>query len=150
MRIFERWYFGLYRVMIPWRILVFFIRGFVEDCIFAWGNIWVSIILHFLPEDNFCCKHNRKLFPNCLPSIHPSIHPSFLSNVTAVYKCSFQICITILFYFFNSHFWLLKPFTITSIFHSFYNFLIFTFWRKKLSVKRRLQKIEWSPKRAIF
>ncbi len=33
-----------YRVIIFWRILVCF-RGFFEDYIFAWWNIWVSIIL---------------------------------------------------------------------------------------------------------
>ncbi len=47
MSIFERWYFGLcwnfeisyYRVLISWRILVSF-RGFFENYIFAWWNIW--------------------------------------------------------------------------------------------------------------
>ncbi len=61
MRIFERWYVWLvlkleicYRVLISWRILVSF-RGFFEDYIFAWWNIWVSIILHLL-WDTFWCK----------------------------------------------------------------------------------------------
>jgi hypothetical protein len=36
-----------YRVLISWRILVSF-RGLFEDYIFAWWNIWVSIILLFI------------------------------------------------------------------------------------------------------
>jgi hypothetical protein len=48
MRIFERWYFALcwnLRLVIKsWRILVSF-RGFFEDYILAWWNIWVFIIL---------------------------------------------------------------------------------------------------------
>jgi hypothetical protein len=34
------------KVIISWRILVSF-RGFLEDYIFAWWNIWISIILLF-------------------------------------------------------------------------------------------------------
>jgi hypothetical protein len=40
-----------YRVIVSWRILVAF-RGFFEEYIFAWRNIWVSIIL-LLPWDTF-------------------------------------------------------------------------------------------------
>jgi hypothetical protein len=43
-----------YRFMISWGVLVSF-RGFFEDYIFAWPNIWVSIILLLL-EDTFQCK----------------------------------------------------------------------------------------------
>jgi hypothetical protein len=43
-----------YIVMISWRILVSF-RGCFEDYIFAWWNIWVSIIL-LLHEDILKCK----------------------------------------------------------------------------------------------
>jgi hypothetical protein len=44
-----------YRVMISsWRIW-FFSEGFVEDYVFAWWNIWISIIL-LLPYDTFECK----------------------------------------------------------------------------------------------
>ncbi len=54
------------RVMISWRILVSF-RGFFEDYIFAWWNIWVSIIL-LLPYDKFKCKWQG----------HSVTHPLFL------------------------------------------------------------------------
>jgi hypothetical protein len=43
-----------FRVITSWRILVSF-RVFFEDYIFAWWNIWVSIIL-LLHYDTFKCK----------------------------------------------------------------------------------------------
>jgi hypothetical protein len=53
MRVFERWHFGLgwnlrlvTGVIISWRILVYF-RGFFEDYIFAWWNIWVFPLFFF-------------------------------------------------------------------------------------------------------
>jgi len=42
------------RVTIAWRVLVSY-RGFFEDYIFAWGNIWVSTI-HLLLQATFECK----------------------------------------------------------------------------------------------
>ncbi len=39
-----------YRVIISWRVLASF-RGFFEDYVFAWWNIWVSIIL-LLPSSH--------------------------------------------------------------------------------------------------
>jgi hypothetical protein len=59
MRSFERWYFWLVlkleisnRVIISWRILLAF-RGFCEDYIFAWWDIWVSINSSFASKIHF-------------------------------------------------------------------------------------------------
>ncbi len=54
-----------YRVIKSWRILVSF-TGFFEDCIFAWWNIWISIIL-LLHYDTFKCKFGKAtVWPNPL------------------------------------------------------------------------------------
>jgi hypothetical protein len=66
-----------YRVIISWRILGFF-RGFFEDYIFAWWNIWVFIILSFalryllIVNGNATVWHTPCLWFNYPQCIHPS------------------------------------------------------------------------------
>jgi len=110
-----------YRVIISQRILVSF-WGFFEDYIFAWWNIWVSIILLWFffclkilfkmarPQFNTPLVHCFiKLDPSIHPSWqHPSIHPSMLCGYIFP-KCHktiyFSIDGSILFLLF---FWVLK------------------------------------------
>ncbi len=73
MRNCERWYFWLvlkleksYRVIISWRILVSFRGFFLEDNIFVWWNIWVSINSSFFLKIIFNVKVAR---PKC--DTHP-------------------------------------------------------------------------------
>jgi hypothetical protein len=71
-----------YRVMISWRILVSFRGFFFEDFIFAWGNIWISIIF-LLPWDTFWCKWQG----------HSVTHPLVFLESSANYK--FILCLDV-------------------------------------------------------
>ncbi len=62
-----------YRVIMFWRIFVSF-KGFFEDYIFAWWNIWVSIILLLPSKIHFSVNgkaivwqkpHSLVVWPNC-------------------------------------------------------------------------------------
>jgi len=93
-----------YRVIISWRILVSF-RDCFEDYIFAWWNIWVSIII-LLPEDTFQCKwqgHSvtRPLFflkirnQNWNCSNLNFLNPKFRRFFIKVKNCLITLCTTL-------------------------------------------------------
>jgi hypothetical protein len=67
-----------YRVIISWRILISF-RGCFDGYIFAWWNIWVSIMLFFWPEDTFLCKWQGRSVTHPLFS-QPGFHNNLLTT----------------------------------------------------------------------